>query len=203
MKKGKLLSTVALSLLLGAGVASAQGMSKEPPERAPAAQQKAPAEKVAPPIKADDHKSPQTTGQASPDSKPTGKASETTGQSPKSDAPDKTRAMDKDKSAAPTGKSDSTGKSDASSKSKQSTTEQSRSTTTGQGAAGSSAKLSTEQRTKITSIVKQHKVEPTQHESHPPESHGDNFQTFRGDEHAAFAVHIGNVAGITGEQQKR
>jgi len=34
------------------------------------------------------------------------------------------------------------------------------STTTGQGAAAGSAKLSTEQRTKITTVFKQHKVEP-------------------------------------------
>ena len=32
--------------------------------------------------------------------------------------------------------------------------------TTGQGAAAGSANLSTEQRTKITSIIRQHKVEP-------------------------------------------
>src|SRR5262249_18465880 len=38
--------------------------------------------------------------------------------------------------------------------------EQNRSTTTGQGAAGS-ARLTTEQRTKITGIIHQHKVEPT------------------------------------------
>ena len=39
--------------------------------------------------------------------------------------------------------------------------EQNRSNTTGQGAASGSAKLSTEQRTKITTIFKQHKVEQT------------------------------------------
>ena len=166
MRKTKLLSTVAMALLLGVGTASAQGMSKEPPERAPAAQQKAPAEKVAPSIKAGDHNSSQTTGQAAPDSKAAGKAHETTGQSPKSDTNDKTRAMDK--SSAPAGKTDSSGKSDVRSKSEQNgasskstTTEQNRTTTTGQGAAAGSAKLSTEQRTKITSIIKQHKVEPT------------------------------------------
>src|SRR5262245_57824288 len=43
-------------------------------------------------------------------------------------------------------------------RSTQSTTEQNR-TTTGQGAAGS-AKLTTEQRTKITSVIKSQKVEP-------------------------------------------
>ena len=163
MRKMKLLSTVAMALLLGAGAASAQGMGKEPPERAPAAQQKAPAEKVAPSIKAGEHKSPQTTGQAAPDSKATGKPQETTGQSPKSETPDKAGAMDKDKSNAPA-KSDMRSKSEqngGSSKSTQSTTEQNRSTTTGQGAASGSAKLSTEQRTKITTIFKQHKVEPT------------------------------------------
>jgi hypothetical protein len=155
VRKTKLLSTVAMALLLGIGTASAQGMSKEQPDRAPAAQQKAPAEKVAPSIKADEHKSPQTTGQATPDSKATGKAPETTGQSPKSQATDKPA----DKSSTPSGKSSE--QNGASSKSPQSTTEQNRSTTTGQGAAAGSAKLSTEQRTKITSVIKQRKVEPT------------------------------------------
>jgi hypothetical protein len=46
------------------------------------------------------------------------------------------------------------------SKSSESTNEKSR-TTTGQGAAAGSAKLSTEQRTKITTIIREHKVEPT------------------------------------------
>jgi hypothetical protein len=126
-----------MALLLGASAASAQGMGKEPPERAPAAQQSAPAEKVGPSMKAGEQRSPQTTGQAAPDSKAPdskapGKGRETTGQSPKSQATDKPGA-----------------------------TEQNRSTTTGQGAAAGSATLSTEQRTKITSIIKQRKVEPT------------------------------------------
>ena len=151
MRKMKLMSTVAMALLLGAGAASAQGMGKEPPERAPAAQQNAPAEKVAPSLKADERKSPQTTGQAAPDSKAPGKGDETTGQSPKSQSTDKPAAMDKDKSD----------KNGAASKSNQSTTEQNRSTTTGQGAAAGSAKLSSEQRTKISSIIKQRKVEST------------------------------------------
>jgi hypothetical protein len=71
--------------------------------------------------------------------------------------------MDKDKSGAP-GKADARSKSEqngGSSKSTQTTTEQNRSNTTGQGAASGSAKLSTEQRTKITTIFKQHKVEQT------------------------------------------
>ena len=99
VRKAKLLSTVAAALLLSAGAASAQGMSKDStPERAPAAQQNAPAEKVAPSMKGGEHKAPQTTGQATPNSgkgpqatgqatpdAKSGKARETTGQSPKSD----------------------------------------------------------------------------------------------------------------------
>jgi hypothetical protein len=153
VRKAKLMSTVAAALLLSAGAASAQGMSKDTPERAPAAQQNAPAEKVAPSIKSGDQKAPQTTGQATPDAK-SGKAKETTGQAPKSDADQKaqapSRSMDKDSKpgAAATGKSDLDGASKA---------EQNR-TTTGQGAAGP-AKLTTEQRTKITSVIKEQKVE--------------------------------------------
>ena len=180
MRKAKLLSTVAVAFLLSAGAASAQGMNKEAPQQAPAAQQNAPAEKVAPSIKGGEHKAPQTTGQATPDAKSATKSAtksakprETTGQSPKSDADDKAstqkRAMDKDKAmekdrsgAAATGKSEVRSKSEengASSRSSQTTTEQNRATT-GQGAAAGSAKLTTEQRTKITSIIRQHKVEP-------------------------------------------
>ncbi|HET9685647.1 MAG TPA: DUF1236 domain-containing protein [Pseudolabrys sp.] len=155
MRKAKLLSTVAAALLLTAGAASAQ-MTKETPERAPAAQQNAPAEKMAPSLK-DQQKSPQTTGQATPDSK------STTGQAPKSDADQKAqapaRSMDKDsKPGAATGKSDANGASKTEQKAQSpSGTEQNR-TTTGQGAAGS-AKLTTEQRTKISSVIKSQKVE--------------------------------------------
>jgi outer membrane protein OmpA-like peptidoglycan-associated protein len=108
--------------------------------------------------------------QVTPDAK-SGKARETTGQAPKSDEK-AGQTMDKDsKPGAASGKSDTdvrskteqnaqTPKSSTSpSTSSQSTTEQNRTTTTGQGAAGS-AKLTTEQRTKITTIIKQHKVEP-------------------------------------------
>jgi hypothetical protein len=151
-------------------------MNKEAPQQAPAAQQNAPAEKVAPSVKPGEHKAPQTTGQATPDAK-SAKPHETTGQSPKSDADDKAstqnRAVDKDKpmdksmekdksGAAATGKSDVRSKSEengASSRSSQTTTEQNRATT-GQGAAAGSAKLTTEQRTKITTVIRQHKVEP-------------------------------------------
>ncbi len=170
MRKVNLLSTVAMALLLSAGAASAQGMSKDTPERAPAAQQSAPAEKVAPSLKGE-HKS-QTSGQATSDkadkalNEKAGKAKETTGQSPKADTNDKAQNRSMEKSTD-SGKSKSmdTEKSGAgtdskapAAKSTQSTTEQNRATT-GQGAAAGSAKLTTEQRTKISTVIKEQKVE--------------------------------------------
>ena len=160
MQKAKLLSTVAAALLLGVGAASAQGMNKDTPERAPAAQQAAPAEKVAPSMKNGDHKAPQTTGQATPDSK-SGKAKETTGQAPKAEP--KSDMGQRGPGGAPQESSPANGgvgKSNTENKpaaSPSTSSEQNRATT-GQGAAGS-AKLSTEQRTKITSVIKEQKVE--------------------------------------------
>jgi len=158
VRKVNLLSTVAMALLLSAGAASAQGMSKDTPERAPAAQQSAPAEKVAPSIKS--QQKPSTTGQATSDkadkalNDKAGKAKETTGQSPKSEAGEKTqnRSMDKSTDTEKSGASTNS-KTDMRSKSETSPT------TTGQGAAAGSAKLTTEQRTKISSVIKEQKVE--------------------------------------------
>ena len=162
MRKAKLLSTVAVALMFGVGAASAQGMGKDTPERAPAAQQSAPAEKVAPTIKNGDHKAPQTTGQATPDDK-SGKAKETTGQAPKSDP--KSDMGQRGPGGAPAeanpansgANKSNTDNSPAASPSTKSSSEQNRATT-GQGAAGS-AKLTTEQRTKITSVIREQKVE--------------------------------------------
>ena len=65
MKNLRLLSTTAAVLLLGAGAVSAQGMKNdEAPGRAPAAQQNAPAEKMAPALKSGQRKASETTGQA-------------------------------------------------------------------------------------------------------------------------------------------
>jgi hypothetical protein len=155
VKKAKLLSTVAAALLFGVGAASAQGMGKDTPERAPAAQQSAPAEKVAPSMKNGDHKAPQTTGQATPDDK-SGKAKETTGQAPKSEP--KSDMGQRAPGAAPQ-ESSPANKSNmnTASPSTKSSSEQNRATT-GQGAAGS-AKLTTEPRTKITSVIREQKVE--------------------------------------------
>ena len=73
MRKARLLSTVAATLLLTVGAASAQTMKNdETPGRAPAAQQNAPAEKIAPAqkiapaLKARAAETPETTGQAPP-----------------------------------------------------------------------------------------------------------------------------------------
>ena len=169
MKNARLLSTVAATLLLAVGAASAQDVKKdEAPARAPAAQQNAPAEKVAPAMKpgaqnAQGKKAPATTGQAPEGDRP--KASD-------KGVKDK-GAMDnkKDKGAAAKGSSDANGSGDVKAKSNdtaqgatdakssQSITEKDRATT-GQGAAAGSANLSTEQRTKITTIIRQQKVEP-------------------------------------------
>jgi hypothetical protein len=167
MKNARLLSTVAATLLLAVGAASAQDVKKdEAPARAPAAQQNAPAEKMKPDAQnAQGKKAPETTGQAPEGDRP--KASD-------KGVKDK-GAMDnkKDKGAAAKGSSDANGTGDVKAKtndtaqgatgakSSQSTTEKDRATT-GQGAAAGSTKLSTEQRTKITTIIRQQKVEPAQ-----------------------------------------
>ncbi len=165
MKNARALSTIAATLLLAVGAASAQDVKKdEAPARAPAAQQNAPAEKIAPAMKRGAHNA---SGQNVP---------ETTGQAPENDstkASDK-GAMDKKKidkgaaakSPAANGSADVTTKPNENTvqgatgaKSSQSTSEKDRATT-GQGAVAGSAKLSTEQRTKITAIVRQQKVAP-------------------------------------------
>jgi hypothetical protein len=155
MRKARLLSTVAATLLLTVGVASAQDMKKG---EAPApAQQTAPAEKVAPAMKAGEKKAGAQ------------KAPETTGQAPKASDADKSRASDQgqiksetmDKAGSPgtAAKSspDANGSADVKAKSDNSAASKS---TTGQGAAAGSAKLSTEQHAKVTTIFKQNKVEP-------------------------------------------
>lgn len=130
MTKTCLLATAAAFAFISSA-ASAQDVKKnEAPAPAPAMQQKAPAEKVAPDMHAGDRKLPETTGQAKP-----------------SDT-DKNSAMDK----SPTVSGEN-----GTAKSSQSATEKSRATT-GQGAAAGAAKLSTEQRTKITSVIRERKT---------------------------------------------
>lgn len=161
MKTLRLLSTTAAVLLLGAGAVSAQGMKNdEAPGRTPSAQQNAPAEKVAPTLKSDQRKTPETTGQAA---------------EPESDKKQlKTQKMDKDAPAAPAAKGSSDADGNANMKSKSTSesgagavsspnksADEGKRDTTGQGEAGA-ANLTSEQHTKITGIIRQHKVAPTQ-----------------------------------------
>jgi uncharacterized protein involved in copper resistance len=61
-----LISTTAAILLLGAGAVSAQGTKTDQTSGVPAAQQSAPAEKMAPAVKSDQSKMPEQTRQAMP-----------------------------------------------------------------------------------------------------------------------------------------
>lgn len=161
MKTLRLLSTTAAVLLLGAGAVSAQGMKNdEAPRRTPSAQQNAPAEKVAPALKSDQRKASETTGQAA---------------EPKSDKKQlKTQKMDKDAPAAPAAKGSSDADGNANVKSKSTSesgagtasspnksADEGKRTATGQREAGA-GNLTPEQHTKITGIIRQHKVAPTQ-----------------------------------------
>jgi len=171
MRKARLLSTVAATLLLTAGIASAQTMNKDEaaPGRAPATQQTAPAEKVAPAMKpgeqkASTKKTPDTIGQAAPKASEPGKTQTMDKSAPSGAAADVKPGAKGDVKSEATPKAKENEKSSENAGAKDSATakpvgEKDRATT-GQGAASGSAKLSTEQRTKITTIIKQHKVEP-------------------------------------------
>lgn len=184
MKSSHLLSTVAATLLLGTGATLAQ--STQTPERAPSAQQQAPAEKTGPSI--NEKKAPETTGQsstdsksgASPDSKSgassspsmktdekagDSKSSATSGQAPSSSDSKAKGATDANKATS----GDSTQSAPSTNRSAAPTANQSAApaanpsassgTTTGQGPAGA-VKLSTEQQTRITSVIKKQDVKP-------------------------------------------
>ncbi len=180
------LMTTAAAVLLSASLASAQAVKhdekSEGAAKAPAAQQNAPAEKMSPAME-----KKETTGQASQpsaapkaaeDSKADKSKKETTGQAPKSEDSGKSQTQMNAPSGAASGKATTEEKtksnaaqpsssqstqtqSPAQSQSSQSTTVKSQATT-GQGAAGTAANLSTEQRTKITTVIKQQKVAPIQ-----------------------------------------
>ena len=152
MRKVHLLTTVAAGLLLataaGAADNSDQKSKSEMSNPAPAAQQAAPAEKIAPSMKAGERKTPETTGQATKSddkAKPDLKASDSgkAGMKAEEKKPETTGAV-----------KENTEKSGAAQKSTESTT--------GQGAAAGSAKLSTEQRSKITTVIKKQNVKPVQ-----------------------------------------
>jgi hypothetical protein len=66
MRALRLISTAAAILLLGAGAVSAQGTKNDATSVAPAPQQNAPPEKMAPAAKSDPIKAPEKSGQAQP-----------------------------------------------------------------------------------------------------------------------------------------
>src|SRR5580700_7309123 len=66
MRNLRLISTAAAILLLGAGAVSAQNTKTDETPAAPAAQQNAPPEKMAPAAKSDPIKAPEKSGQAAP-----------------------------------------------------------------------------------------------------------------------------------------
>jgi hypothetical protein len=154
--RAKLLTGIAAAALIaGAGMASAQTQLPQGDQKAPgatpppAAIQNAPPEKVGEPLKKNQDRMRQdraTTGQASPDSKRPMNA-----QTPR--ANDKSATDKKASDKAATGNNRMNKNNNAASESK---------STTGQGAAASqgAAKLNTEQRTKITTVIKEQKVQP-------------------------------------------
>ncbi len=88
------------------------------------------------------------------------KLPETTGQAPKASDADKPRATDKGSMDKDPRRRPHPTPTVAASRASPATAKNG--STTGQGAAAGSAKLSTEQRSKITTIIKQQKVEPAQ-----------------------------------------
>jgi len=173
MKKSLLISAAALLI---AGPAFAQGMQgkegAQAPERGPAAQQSAPAEKVAPPA---------ATGQGQPRSAPDatqvpigssraqdtkGAKPETTGQGEK--AASSANPQARDSTPSPAGaKPETTGQGEKAAPSANPQVRDSTpspadrsQTTTGQGAASTSSSLTGEQRTKISASIKQQHVAP-------------------------------------------
>jgi Protein of unknown function (DUF1236) len=165
MKKSLLSTAAAVALFAGTGLVLAQ--KNEAPTPAPAAQQNAPAEKIAPsmkgvPAKGAETKMPQakpeTTGQAEPRMEP--KADKANAEQ----LPAKNRAKNAQTPVSPAGKnaaSDnkadvkaSESKSDAKPSAAKAPNQSSQ--TTGQGAAPrTAANLSVEQRTKISATIKQ------------------------------------------------
>jgi hypothetical protein len=159
MKKLHLLSTAAAALLMTAGAASAQTMQKnEAPAHAPAAQQKAPAEKVVPPMQRSERKTPATTGQAAQGENPAGhKAPSTTRQASPDMKSGEHKAPRTTGQMAP--KASDSDKSQMKHQTMDKGADQHRATT-GQGAAAGSARMSHEQRSKITTVFRHHRVAP-------------------------------------------
>jgi len=172
MKKSLLATASAVALLAGAGLASAQ--KNEAPTPAPAQQQNAPAEKVAPamnsaPAKGAEtnmpHAKPQTTGQGEPNMEPKGKANaEQLPAKKNAQAPASPAAKNGARNGAKDGASDkadvkaSDSKRDAKPGAAQAPAQQNQQTTGKAATPETSANLSAEQRTKISAAVRQQNV---------------------------------------------
>jgi hypothetical protein len=200
MKTTHLLSTAALCVALGAGAAAAQGTQQhtqqQMPDRAPTAQQNAPAEKSGPALRGGAHQGAQTTGQGQSgrelnersnrgDQNGGGSRAQDTRPGMNRNAEESRPGMNKNERSDRTGQTTRERKEGATSGSgsKQNARENERSgereratqrsngrdrdggtvrereTTTGQGA-GRAARLSPEQRTRITTIIKERNVQP-------------------------------------------
>ncbi len=191
MRTTRLLSTVAAAVLLSAG-AAAQGVnSPVKPERAPAALQNAPAERVAPNMHAG-QRQPQTTGQGSAQPLKPGAGGNaqlndhgTVGAAPQKEDSGGKHGMSGDEN----GHMSRSGAGDRNSPERNSKTlhngnndernaggeergssgsaardrsgHHGSNATTGQGAAAGAGKLSHEQRSRISGIFKRHKIRPT------------------------------------------
>ncbi len=99
--------------------------------------------------------------------KPSAKKSETTGQAPKASESNKTEMNKSGAAKSELSKSNTNSNINGNAQTNSGTSQKSsgslndNASTTGQGVAAGVANLSTEQRTKITTILRQHKVEPT------------------------------------------
>ncbi|HWK97613.1 MAG TPA: DUF1236 domain-containing protein [Pseudolabrys sp.] len=144
MTRIRLLTSAALALAMSAGAAHAQ-TNAAPPASPPAAQQKAPPDKIAPPMNAGERK---------------GGMPETRGQGPQRNGAAAESGVKDDKAGMNAGKSGADAKADSKTGSKAGAGD-TKASTSGQGSAGARANLTTEQRTKITSVIKQQKVERT------------------------------------------
>ena len=163
MRIPHLLSTTAAIVLIGGGIAAAQSMNgNEPNGPAPAAApQHAPAEKVAPPMAQHPTKDRETTGQGNSISPSTEHPERGTQQQEhNAKSRDHNGMKSEDMKSEERNGEKAEMKNGASGENKSTASEKTEQrNTTGQGAAGA-AKLSTEQRTKITSIIRGHKVAP-------------------------------------------
>ena len=162
MKKSLLVSAAAI-LIAGTGASFALPSKESAPERVPAAQRPVPAEKITPPV---------TTGQVEPrtlprdaqvppgSSRALDEKPETTGQGmPRDATPDAAPGQASPAQRSP-GRDVTPSSSDKSPRTGAQTSSPTTSQTTGQGAASTSSNLTTEQRTKISSSIKQQQVAP-------------------------------------------